>query len=366
MKLVGRLKSVMCIEGIYLVLVHVLAYATDGSLLTVLLGMAVQVVILAGAILGVFNPLKEFEEILDYFSDGVGTEEDFENVRETIPYIREIRILADKYSSRKTRRNSAEIFDKQSELTALQSQINPHFLYNTLDSIRGQALIDDNVEIAKMVEALSSFFRYSISRKGKLVTLREELANINNYMLIQCYRFNNRFSLEVIIDEEDEEAYDYLIPKLIIQPVVENAIYHGLEEKLEGGMVTIEVIVTEKNLILTISDNGGGIERTTLNKLNRRIHSRNAEIEEPEESKQRNTGIALPNIHKRIQLLFGEEYGVNIYSTVGQGTDVEITIPANYTHEEAHNSGSAAAGGFHTAMTGRGENFKDEERNFKD
>lgn len=79
-------------------------------------------------------------------------------------------------------------------------------------------------------------------------------------MLIQCYRFNNRFSLEVIIDEEDEEAYDFLIPKLIIQPVVENAIYHGLEEKLEGGRVIIEVIVTEKNLILTISDNGSGIE----------------------------------------------------------------------------------------------------------
>ena len=155
-------------------------------------------------------------------------------------------------------------------------------------------------------------------RKGKLVTLREELANINNYMLIQCYRFNNRFSLEVIIDEEDEEAYDFLIPKLIIQPVVENAIYHGLEEKLEGGRVIIEVIVTEKNLILTISDNGSGIEGEALDKLNQRIHSSSMRVEEESGAKQRNTGIALPNIHKRIQLLFGEEYGVNVYSTVGQ------------------------------------------------
>ena len=191
--------------------------------------------------------------------------------------------------------------------------------------------MDDNREIAGMVEALSAFFRYSISRKGKLVTLREELANINNYMLIQCYRFNNRFSLEVIIDEEDEEAYDFLIPKLIIQPVVENAIYHGLEEKLEGGRVIIEVIVTEKNLILTISDNGSGIEGEALDKLNQRIHSSSMRVEEESGAKQRNTGIALPNIHKRIQLLFGEEYGVNVYSTVGQGTDVEITIPANYS-----------------------------------
>lgn len=89
-------------------------------------------------------------------------------------------------------------------------------------------------KIAKMVEALSAFFRYSISRKGNLVTLRDELANIENYMLIQRYRFNNRFSMEVVIDEEDEEAYNFMIPRLIIQPIVENAIFHGLEEKLEG------------------------------------------------------------------------------------------------------------------------------------
>ena len=223
--------------------------------------------------------------------------------------------------------------NKQTELTALQSQINPHFLYNTLETIRGQALIDDNVEIARMVEALSAFFRYSISRKGNLVTLRDELANIENYMLIQRYRFNNRFSMEVIVDEEDEMAYDFLIPRLIIQPVVENVIFHGLEEKLEGGKVTIEVIVTDQNLILTISDNGKGIDGQKLKELNSRIQSDDVELDEGEKRNQRNTGIALPNIHKRIQLLFGDEYGVNVYSTAGQGTDVEITIPANYKND---------------------------------
>ena len=249
------------------------------------------------------------------------------------------------FRSQRTRKNSAEIFDKQTELTALQSQINPHFLYNTLESIRGQALLDDNLEIARMVEALAAFFRYSISRKGNLVTLRDELANIDNYMMIQRYRFNNRFSMEIIIDEEDEAAYDFLIPRLIIQPVVENAIFHGLEEKLEEGKVTIEVIVTEQNLIITISDNGTGIESKKLAILNARIHDRNIQLEDGRNSNQRNTGIALPNIHKRIQLLFGEEYGVNIYSTVGQGTDVEITIPANYQ---------------------RGRGMEDEERDFTD
>jgi two-component system sensor histidine kinase YesM len=177
-----------------------------------------------------------------------------------------------------------------------------------------------------MVEALASFFRYSISRKGNLVTLRDELNNIDNYMMIQRYRFNNRFSLEIIIDEEDESAYDILIPKLIVQPVVENAIFHGLEEKTEGGKITIEVILTEQNLILTISDNGVGMSPQQLNKLNEKIHSGDAGQEETK-GNYRNTGIALPNIHKRIQLLYGEEYGVNIYSTEGMGTDVELTIP---------------------------------------
>lgn len=240
--------------------------------------------------------------------------------------------VLDSYIEKMGETQGLERLDKQTELTALQTQINPHFLYNTLDSIRGQALIDDNYEIARMVEALGAFFRYSISRTGNLVTLRDELANINNYMLIQGYRFNNRFSLEIIIDEEDENAYDFLIPKLIIQPVVENAIFHGLEEKIEGGKVSIEIIVTEKNLIIIISDNGKGIESERLKSLNERIQSAYMQSDDNSMKKYRNTGIALPNIHKRIQLLFGEEYGVIIYSTIGQGTSVEITIPADYTH----------------------------------
>ncbi|MCI8319499.1 MAG: sensor histidine kinase [Dorea sp.] len=331
MRPVGRLRCVICLECAYMTLVYVLYNVLGDGVFLAVVCILMQTLIIAGMYFFILYPLKTFEEMLAYFLDEERTEAELDNASDAIPYSGEIKALVDRYLSRKTRKNSAEIFDKQTELTALQSQINPHFLYNTLESIRGQALMDDNREIAGMVEALSSFFRYSISRKGKLVTLREELANINNYMLIQCYRFNNRFSLEVLIDEEDEEAYDFLIPKLIIQPVVENAIYHGLEEKLEGGRVTIEVIVTDKTLILTISDNGSGIEGAALAKLNQRIHSPSMRVEEEGGQKQHNTGIALPNIHKRIQLLFGEEYGVNVYSTVGQGTDVEITIPADYS-----------------------------------
>ena len=226
--------------------------------------------------------------------------------------------------------NYATIHDKQAELAALQSQINPHFLYNTLDSIRGQALIENNVEIAKMVEALAGFFRYSISRKGELVTLREEVVNVKNYMMIQQYRFSNRFSLEILIDKEDEIAYDYLVPRLIIQPIIENAIYHGLKEKLENGIITIEIILTNNNLILMISDNGEGMDNDTLDEVKKRIKSSDIFIENNKEDISRRIGIALPNINKRIQLLFGEEYGLNMYSTLDIGTDVEILLPANF------------------------------------
>jgi len=273
----------------------------------------------------VIKPLTMFEKALDIcINDDTDSEAALNRVPLNTWFIRRIKVLVAKCSNQKIRENSAIVFDKQAELTALQSQINPHFLCNTLESIRGQALLDGNKEIAKMMEALASYFRYSISRRGNFVTLREELNNIKNYMMIQRYRFNNRFSLEIIVEEEDEKAYDYLIPRLILQPVVENAIYHGLEELPEGGKVVIEVTLTENILILTVSDNGKGMDPRTLSELNARIHSANMEMG------KNGTGIALPNIHKRIQLLFGEEYGVNVYSTLNQGTDVEIVLPANY------------------------------------
>ena len=129
-----------------------------------------------------------------------------------------------------------------------------------------------------------------------------------------------------------------MIPRLIIQPVVENAIFHGLEEKLEDGKVTIEIIVTDQNLILTISDNGKGMDSDKLKELNFRIQSDDMELDDGKNHNTRNTGIGLPNIHKRIQLLFVDEYGVNVYSTVGQGTDVEITIPVDYKNDRENDN----------------------------
>lgn len=193
-------------------------------------------------------------------------------------------------------------------------------------------MYDDNIEVANMIETLASFFRYSISRKGNLVTLRDELNNINNYMRIQQYRFNNRFSLEIIVDDEDMQAYDFYVPRLILQPIVENAIVHGLEEKTEDARVIIEVIVAD-DLIITVSDNGMGMSLKDLDALNSRIHSSQMHVED-ESRQNHSTGIALPNINKRIRLLFGDKYGLNVYSSDGCGTDVEVILPVDCRTEE--------------------------------
>ena len=128
---------------------------------------------------------------------------------------------------------NALICQKQAEINALQSQINPHFLYNVLDSIRGQALSERSVELASMTEALATFFRYSISKKGNMVSLADEMKNVDNYLFIQRFRFGNK--IEIIKKIEDEELMNCLIPKLTLQPIVENAIYHGLEHRNYGG-----------------------------------------------------------------------------------------------------------------------------------
>lgn len=331
MELAKRLRVVMGLSGLLVILI-LIEIALDISSTAIFVVIILVLMFSLGYLFyWVVKPMLDFDKALDRcLKNEICNEKDLEKLSVDISYMKKIRILVEKYSNQKIRENSVDLFDKQAELTALQSQINPHFLCNTLESIRGQAMMDDNIEIAKMVEALASFFRYSISRKGNFVTLRDELANIKNYMMIQRYRFNNRFSMEIFIDEEDEGAYDYLIPKLILQPVVENALFHGLEEILEGGKVFIEVIVTESNLIITVSDNGKGMDNKTLMELNERIKSPEQKIQDHQDSSSHNKGIALPNIHKRIQLLFGKEYGVNIYSTLNQGTDVEITLPANY------------------------------------
>lgn len=220
---------------------------------------------------------------------------------------------------------SAKMIDKQTRINTLQSQINPHFLYNTLECIRSEAIFLKCDSIANMSKALSSFFRYSISRKENIVTIGDEINNIRNYFLIQSYRFDDKFELNIDIEEGDDRIYNYQIPKMTIQPIVENSIFHGLETKSEKGNVTIRIYTTEDKVIVIISDDGIGIDAANLEKMRYDMeHTPNGK--EDRQSVHSN-GIALYNVNQRIKLAFGNEYGINIYSTQGIGTDVEIIMP---------------------------------------
>jgi len=213
---------------------------------------------------------------------------------------------------------------KQSEYLALQSQINPHFLYNTLEGFRSEALLGDVVTVAKMAELLAKFFRYNISNLEQMVTIEDELKNIQNYFKIQQFRFENRLELELIFDGDEALIKSCLTPKLILQPIVENAIHHGIEPLLGKGKITIRLMMYTDRLLLIISDNGVGIETRQLNLLNEAIHQSNFDefIQATTES-----GIGISNVNKRIQLLFGLEYGLSFYSKTNVGTDVEIALP---------------------------------------
>lgn len=213
------------------------------------------------------------------------------------------------------------IYKSQEKIHTLQNQINLHFLYNTLDCIRGQALMNNEAEIAYMLESLSSLCRYSIQRDDSVVRLKEELKNLENYISIQNYRFNNKISYDVCLPEDMDEIGECCIPKLCLQPLVENCILHGLLNS-EMGEIRVIINATEKLLWITISDNGCGIEEEKLNNLNKKINMSDNGI-----ANESGKSLALTNIQCRIRSIFGEMYGLHMYSIKGMGTDVEIMLP---------------------------------------
>ncbi len=220
---------------------------------------------------------------------------------------------------------TAKLLKKQAELNALQSQINPHFLYNTLESIRSQALIEGVDGIAKMTKALSSMFRYSISQKDSIVTFAQELKNTENYLTIQQYRFFNKFIIIKQLNENDSSVMDCKIPNLTIQPIVENAIFHGLEKKSGTGTIKISAYSTLNRIVINIEDDGLGMPEQKVKEQNRAFNINREQIATSEVTEK--DSIGLVNVNERIKLNFGSEYGLHIYSTLELGTNVEITLP---------------------------------------
>ena len=272
----------------------------------------------------IYRPLKINSRIKAAFARGDSYEDIYH-----MPYLlnEEEQNMLRRFYSLLDKSELITVSKKKSEYLALQNQINPHFLYNTLEGIRAEALIAGVDSIAEMTEALATYFRYTISQVNNLVTLEEELANVENYYYIQQFRFGSKLDLRIRYDcEDEEEALMCQLPKLTLQPIVENSIYHGLEQKIEKGHLDIKITMTDKHLIIMISDDGVGMEKGQVKAMNEKLRALRLEEEDSEETGKRG-GIAVKNVNNRIKLLFGEEYGIYIYSQPDVGTDVEITLP---------------------------------------
>lgn len=224
-----------------------------------------------------------------------------------------------------------KVLEAQAQMDSLQSQINPHFLYNTLESIRSKALLHDEDEIATMTETLARLFRYNISRNGAEASILDELENVKNYIRIQNYRFRDKFTLCLELEDLGDLPGNYMLPVLTLQPIVENAIHHGLEPKIGPGTILIRGFRTQSKLILQIRDDGVGIPPKRLDELRSRLLHPGAEENTAREegSSRRGAGIALRNVHQRLQLFFGPDYGLDITSAAGAGTQIELCMPAS-------------------------------------
>jgi two-component system, sensor histidine kinase YesM len=215
----------------------------------------------------------------------------------------------------------SELSQKQAEFAALQSQINPHFLYNTLNCISSIGLEYGSREIAQIASCMSKIFRYSI-RKDDLVRIREELDCIQAYMNIIAIRYENKFIIEIDVDEG---LLEMQTPKMILQPIVENAVYHGLERMDQGGRLQVTgTIDAHGDVCFQITDTGKGMDPEQLASLQAKLGMASPE---PAPDGQPATSIGLSNIHNRLQLLFGEGYGIAIQSQFGHGTTVTVRIP---------------------------------------
>lgn len=271
----------------------------------------------------IYIPYKETSRVLKLFAGGYTLQGIYDLKYQYSPEMEEtIRKI-------KTIFNTNELISasrKQAQYLALQNQINPHFLYNSLEGIRGEAITAGLDNVAEMAEALGNFFRYIISNVENLVTLEDELSNIENYFFIQHYRFGERLNLCIECDCNDkDEILKCRLPKLTLQPIVENSIFHGLERKIGNGHVNIRIESTPKRLIITVSDDGLGMGEERLKQLNERLNTQSFDYVKADGEKK--VGIGIINVNNRIKLLYGEEYGINIYSTLNVGTDVVITLP---------------------------------------
>ena len=266
--------------------------------------------------LSITRPIRKLSEVTDQVAKGdLSVRSDVRTGAEVTMLNDSLNTMIDKINELLEQVKKEQVSLRKAEFELLQSQINPHFLYNTLDTIVWLAESGEQKKVVRMVGSLSDFFRASLNQGKDIVSIREELMHVRSYLEIQQVRYQDIMQYEINIPEE---LNPYMIPKITIQPLVENALYHGIKNKRGLGKIIITGVKEKDYFRLIIEDNGIGINKDRLMQIRNEITN----------NKLDGKGIyGLYNVNERIRLNFGEEYGVSIESNYGEGTTVSIKLP---------------------------------------
>ena len=229
--------------------------------------------------------------------------------------------------------------EKMAYIQNLQNQMNPHFLYNILENIRSESLLNGLESVANMAELLGDFYRYTISQEDNFVSLKEELDNAEVYFQIQRFRFSKKLELKVKVQEN---LLSLKVPRILLQPIVENSIVHGLEGRESGGKVEISISRSNQHVYIQVSDDGIGIEEEKLRQINEDLRNIRRGFQGGVVGKggmgKSGMGVSLLNIQERIHLLYGREYGLYLQSLENSGTDVCVVLPRELSVKQEEES----------------------------
>ncbi len=273
--------------------------------------------------LSITHPIRKLSEVTDQVAKGDLT------VRSDVRSGAEVSVLNDSLNTMIDKIN--ELLEqvkteqgrlRKAEFELLQSQINPHFLYNTLDTIVWLAEAGEQKKVVDMVGSLSDFFRTSLNQGKDMVSVKEELQHSRSYLEIQQVRYQDILQYEIQVPEP---LFCYLIPKITIQPLVENALYHGIKNKRGIGKIIITGKREKDYFVLIVEDNGAGMSRERLEAVRKGMNQK---------SQTEKDIYALYNVNERIRLNFGQKYGLSIASVLGEGTTVQVMLPFTYQERE--------------------------------
>ncbi|WP_373457762.1 sensor histidine kinase [Paenibacillus wynnii] len=289
-----------------------------GFLAVVILGVIIASVLMSALIA---SPIRKLERTVKLVGEGdLNTPIDVSGTYEVEQLSKRFNLMLQRIRQLMDQIIYEQETKRKGELEVLQSQINPHFLYNTLNSVIRLAERGKTDEVVTMIQSLSKFFRISLSKGKNIITIQEELDHIRHYLVIQSFRFKNKFRFEITADEE---VLPYQTIKLILQPIVENALYHGIEMMPDEGLISIQAKLKEGLIEISICDNGLGMSEEILNGILTGGSKSGG-----------GSGVGVRNVNERIGLYFGREYGLSFESEIEEGTTVTITFPALINQED--------------------------------